>query len=67
MKEFKFKESAIDLNNSKEIKRTKFIVIDAIAKINKNEIIDEENIFRDIHKAYVGFNLSNFKEQKINE
>ena len=65
----KFEKSAIDMNNLNSIKRNKFIAIDAsIHYKNDFGIIDEENIKRDIHKAYVGFNLINFfKDEKHEE
>ena len=65
---FKFKENAIDLNNLKTIKKTKFIAIDASVEYSgKYGLLDKDNIIRDIHKAYVGFNLVNFEAEKINE
>ena len=66
---FKFSESAINLNDLNSIKRNKFIAIDASAlyKYGKyefgNEYISKEMINRDIHKAFVGFNLINFYQK----
>jgi poly(ADP-ribose) glycohydrolase len=51
---FKYKECAIN-DDLKNIKKTKFIAIDAsIAFMSENS---DDTIQRDIHKAYVGFNL----------
>ena len=68
---FKFEKSAIN-DDLKNIKKTKFIAIDATVQFSsKHGIIDKEEIKRDIHKAFVGFNLANKtevnseKEEKI--
>jgi len=59
---FKFEKSAITDDLTK-IKRHRIIAIDAI-NISSiyyiYKIRHQENIIRDIHKAYVGFNLINF-------
>ena len=62
---FKFKDCAIDFNNLKYIKKNKFIAIDAcVQSTYKYGTFYKEEIFRDIHKAYVGFNLINFDKMK---
>ena len=60
---FEYEKSAITDDLAK-IKRHKIIAIDATNKAGyfKNKYID--NIKRDIHKAYVGFNLVNFETEK---
>ena len=60
---FEYEKSAITDDLTK-IKRHKIIAIDATNKAGyfTNKYID--NIKRDIHKAYVGFNLINFKTEK---
>ena len=64
---FKFKSNAITDNLTK-IKKHRIIAIDAIVcgsyfnLFNKNK--NQENIIRDIHKAYVGFNLINLETEK---
>ena len=72
---FKFKESAINnndhinnMNNINNIKTYKIIAIDASVQYNKyEEIIEKDYIKRDIHKAFVGFNLVNFEDEKNEE
>ena len=75
---FKFKESAINnndhinnmnnINNINNIKTYKIIAIDASVQYNKyEEIIEKDYIKRDIHKAFVGFNLVNFEDEKNEE
>ena len=65
--DFKFIGRAFNINKENTIKKIRFIAIDAsIEYTSKYGIIEQENIRRDIHKAYVGFNLVNFeKEEKI--
>ena len=62
---FKYLKSAIT-DDDTNIKRHKIIAIDAIRLSNNyyyyNNI--QQNIMRDIHKAYVGFNLINFETEK---
>ena len=65
---FKFKESAIDFNDLKTIKRYKFIAIDACVHYSyKYGIMNQDDIIRDIHKSFVGFNLVNFEKQKSHQ
>ena len=65
---FKFEESAIDFNDLNTIKRYKFIAIDACVQYTyKYGIMNKDDIIRDIHKSFVGFNLANFQKQKINQ
>ena len=68
-RKFKFAKSAIDMNNLNKIKKNKFIAIDASVQYKSNfGIIDENDIKRDIYKAYIGFNLINyFNEEKKEE
>jgi poly(ADP-ribose) glycohydrolase len=64
--EFKYEKSAITDDLTK-IKRHKIIAIDAMNIANCYyiyKIRNQENIMRDIHKAYVGFNLINFETEK---
>ena len=62
---FKFTKSAIDMNNINSIKRNKFIAIDACVQYQFGYgYMDTRVIKRDIHKAYVGFNLINFDQNK---
>lgn len=65
---FKFEKSAItDDLSLNEIKKHKIIAIDAIVSGNFFNFIKhskEKDINRDIHKAYVGFNLVNFETEK---
>ena len=62
---FKYEKSAITDDDTK-INRHKIIAIDALRLSNiyyyYNNI--QQNIMRDIHKAYVGFNLINFETEK---
>ena len=63
--EFKYEKSAITDDLTK-IKRHKIIAIDAMNIANSYyiyKIRNQENIMRDIHKAYVGFNLINFETE----
>ena len=65
---FAFKGCAIDKNNINKIKRRKIIAIDAC--IQENDFfgnIDKKEIKRDILKAFVGFNLVNFEDEKNEE
>ena len=65
---FKFEESAIDFNDLKAIKRYKFIAIDACVQYTyKYGTMNKDDIIRDIHKAFVGFNLANFENKKITQ
>ena len=65
--DFKFKESAIKMDDSKSIKKSKFIAIDASCEYSqKYNLINKDIIIRDIHKAYVGFNLINFEKEQEN-
>ena len=64
--QFKYEKSAITSDLTK-IKRHKIIAIDAMdfsSSYYIYKIRNQENIMRDIHKAYVGFNLINFKTEK---
>ena len=64
--DFKYDKSAVNVNDLSTIKKHKFIAIDAsIQYTSKYGILNEENIIRDIHKAFVGFNLVNFEEEII--
>ena len=66
---FRFEKSSItdDLAN---IKRHRIIAIDAIFKTNSSSFFNfckntiQEDIIRDIHKSYVGFNLINLEEEE---
>ena len=61
---FKYEGSSFNVSEENTIRRIKFIAIDAsIEYMGKYGIIDQENIKRDIHKAYVGFNLINFEKE----
>ena len=58
---FKFVESAITQDKS-QIKKHKIIAIDAIPySYSYNYYSFQKDIKRDIHKAYVGFNLTKYK------
>ena len=71
---FKFAKSAINLNDLNSIKRNKFIAIDASAGYQSQKYeydyrfgygyISKELINRDLHKAFVGFNLINFYQKE---
>jgi len=61
-KSFKYEESAIPEDQGK-IKKHKIIAIDAIPTYKTKGLIDQKNIMRDIHKAYVGFDLINFENE----
>jgi hypothetical protein len=61
-KSFKYEESAIPEEQDK-IKKHKIIAIDAIPSYKKKGLIDQKDIIRDIHKAYVGFDLINFENK----
>ena len=61
-KSFKYEESAIPEEQDK-IKKHKIIAIDAISSYKQKGLIDQKDIMRDIHKAYVGFDLINFKNE----
>jgi len=64
---FKFDENAIPEDLTK-IKKHRIIAIDAIPNFKQKGLLDQKDIMRDIHKAYVGFNLVNFeKEVKTKE
>ena len=66
---FKFEKSSIT-DESTNIKRHRIIAIDAIFKSNSFSFfnlcknINQEDIIRDIHKSYVGFNLINLEEEE---
>ena len=65
---FKFEKSAIT-SDLTQIKKHRIIAIDATVRENNydcfyNHKLNQENIIRDIHKAYVGFNLINLEEEK---
>ena len=62
---FKYVKSAIT-DGDTIIKRHKIIAIDAIRLSNNYYYYGniQQNIMRDIHKAYVGFNLINFETEK---
>ena len=65
---FKYDKSAVDIKDLSTIKKNKFIAIDASVQYSgKYGILDKDNIFRDIHKAFVGFNLVNFEENQNSE
>lgn len=66
---FKYKGSCIDKNtNLTIIKRKKIIAIDAIIYYSqKYGLIDQRIVERDIHKAYVGFNLAFFEKDEEKE
>jgi poly(ADP-ribose) glycohydrolase len=63
---FKFSKSAINKDTNLEtIKKINIIAIDAAVFFSKkNGIIDSEDIQRDIHKAFVGFNLIFYEREK---
>ena len=65
---FKFEQSAItDYLNLNDIKKHKIIAIDAIVSRSYYYFAsntEKEDIKRDIHKAYVGFNLIYFENEK---
>ena len=71
---FKFAKSAINLNDLNSIKRNKFIAIDASARYQSQKYeydyrfgygyISKKLINRDLHKAFVGFNLINFYQKE---
>ena len=65
---FKFEKSAItDDLSLNQIKKHKIIAIDAIVSRGFYNILShskQKDINRDIHKAYVGFNLVNFETEK---
>jgi poly(ADP-ribose) glycohydrolase len=60
---FKYEKSAIT-DDLKNIKRHKIIAIDASNRASSYNHTYEQNLNRDIHKAYVGFNLINFETEK---
>ena len=64
---FKFEKSAI-ANDLTQIKKHRIIAIDATVSGSNYGYYynhkNQENIIRDIHKAYVGFNLINLEEEK---
>ena len=61
---FEYKECAIKNNDDlNDIKKTKFIAIDASVQFMSNGNLEVETIQRDIHKAYVGFNLINYENE----
>ena len=64
---FKFEKSAI-INDLTQIKKHRIIAIDATVRGSNYGYYynhkNQENIIRDIHKAYVGFNLINLEEEK---
>ena len=63
---FEFEKSAIN-DDLKNIKKTKFIAIDASVQFSsKHGIIDKNEISRDTYKAFVGFNLANYKIEPNN-
>ena len=61
-KSFKYEESAIPEDQDK-IKKHRIIAIDAIPTYKTKGLIDQKDIMRDIHKAYVGFDLINFENE----
>ena len=66
--DFKYDKSAVNVKDLSTIKKNKFIAIDAsVQYTGKYGIFDKENILRDIHKAFVGFNLVNFEENQNSE
>ena len=69
---FEFESSAIlDPNDTTNIKRHRIIAIDAVVNSYKFGLIDnnehQKEINRDIHKAYIGFNLINYETEKQTE
>ena len=65
---FAFKGCTIDKNDINKIKRSKIIAIDACIQENDSSgNIDKKEIKRDILKAFVGFNLVNFEDEKNEE
>ena len=67
-RDFKFVKSAVNMSDLSKIKKSKFIAIDAVIQFSlKYGVFREEDIKRDIHKAFVGFNLVNYEESGENE
>ena len=65
---FEFKGCAIDINNINIIKKNKIIAIDAsIQETDFFGNFEKKEIKRDIRKAFVGFNLVNFENEKNEE
>ena len=62
---FKFLNPAFDSKDMTKIKKSKIIAIDASVKFFLNNNIDY--IQRDIHKAYVGFDLVNYNYKDKND